>query len=171
MIYASPGMEEPLEQGDILDGCPLFVLDLAADASLHPESLKPACIISRVVVVTQSCDIAQGKAARVVVAPVHQAEAVVKQGMLKAPLIRDQIRRGQVFGWYFLPATESPTAFPESVIELRDLHTQPLALLASLAASGKRVARLATPYREHMAQHLGVTYMRIGLPEPYPTAG
>jgi hypothetical protein len=32
------------------------------------------------------------------------------------------------------------------------------------------VCRLATPYREHLAQHFSVTYSRIGLPEPYGTS-
>jgi hypothetical protein len=35
--------------------------------------------------------------------------------------------------------------------------------------SGKRVASLASPYREHLARHFAVTYMRVALPEPYGT--
>lgn len=31
------------------------------------------------------------------------------------------------------------------------------------------MCRLATPYREYLAQHFAVTYMRIALPEPYET--
>jgi len=42
-------------------------------------------------------------------------------------------------------------------------------LLEELAAEGKRVGALTTPYREHMAQHFAVTFSRIGLPEPYET--
>jgi hypothetical protein len=38
-----------------------------------------------------------------------------------------------------------------------------------LRVEGKGVCRLTTPYREHLAQHFGITYMRIGLPEPYET--
>ena len=40
-----------------------------------------------------------------------------------------------------------------------------------LARQGKRVCRIETPYREHMAQHFSVTYSRIGLPQPYETQG
>jgi hypothetical protein len=61
--------------------------------------------------------------------------------------------------------------FPESIVDLRDLHTISKRLLERLIADGKRVCRVATPYREHLAQHFGVTYMRIGLPEPYETEG
>lgn len=87
--------------------------------------------------------------------------------MLKAQVVRDQLRRGQVYGWYFLPAAPEPLALSESIIDLRDLHTVPRAVLDRLIAGGKRVCRLVTPYREHLAQHLMVTYARIGLPEPY----
>lgn len=55
------------------------------------------------------------------------------------------------------------------MVDLRDLHTVPRELLEELIADGQRVARLLTPYREHMAQHFATTYARIALPEPYDT--
>ncbi len=81
-------------------------------------------------------------------------------------MIRDQIRAHRVYGWYFLPAG---TTVAESVIDLRDLHTVPRAVLDRLLQEGKRLARIRTPYREHLGQHFANTYARIGLPEPYPT--
>jgi hypothetical protein len=38
-----------------------------------------------------------------------------------------------------------------------------------LALARKRIASLVSPYREHLAQHFAVTYMRVALPEPYTT--
>jgi predicted ATP-grasp superfamily ATP-dependent carboligase len=58
---------------------------------------------------------------------------------------------------------------PESVIDLRDVHSVPRVVLEQLVADGKRVASLMSPYREHLAQHFAVTYMRVALPEPYAT--
>jgi hypothetical protein len=94
---------------------------------------------------------------------------LVERGILKATTIRDQVRRGLVYGWYYLPAAPDPIPLPESVIDLRDLHTVSLAVMHQLIANGKRTCRLLSPYREHLAQHFGVTYMRIGLPTPYET--
>jgi hypothetical protein len=85
---------------------------------------------------------------------------------LKPQTIVQQIRRHQVFGWYFLPANNG---LPESIVDLRDIHTLPRDLLLQLVRAGKRVCALATPFREHLSQHLAVTYSRIGLPEPYET--
>jgi hypothetical protein len=52
---------------------------------------------------------------------------------------------------------------------LRDLNSVPRVVLEQLIADAKRVASLASPYREHLVQHFAVTYMRVALPEPYPT--
>src|SRR5437899_1958540 len=108
-------------QGDILDECPILVWKLAPphlDLSVPPEAQ-----IVRVVVLTQACDLAQDKTTRVVVAPVYQAADLVALNILKAGAIRDQVRRGQVFGWYFLPAAPEPISLAESIVDLRELHT------------------------------------------------
>jgi hypothetical protein len=92
-----------LSQGDILDDCPILVWKLAPpplDLAIPPEIQ-----IVRVVVLTQACDLAQDKTTRVVVAPVYQASDLVEKKILKGAMIRDQVRRGQVFGWYFLSCT------------------------------------------------------------------
>ena len=168
MMYEGCSVESPLSQGDVIESCPLFSLDdpnAAADLTVSPVRWQ-----SRIVVLTQACDLVQTKTMRVVVAPVHSAQKLVERGILKASTIRDHIRRGTVYGWYFLPTAPTPLDMPESIVDLRDLHTVSRAVLERLIADGKRVCRIVTPYREHLAQHFAVTYMRIGLPEPYETA-
>ncbi len=58
---------------------------------------------------------------------------------------------------------------PESIVDLRDIHSVPRVVLEELIARGKRVATLLSPYREHLAQHFAVAYMRVALPAPYET--
>lgn len=160
MVYQSPPKTELLTQGDPLDDCMIY---------RRAEDGVPIELVARVIVLTQTCDLAQGKANRVVVAVVHSADVLVASQKVKAATVRDQIRLGRVFGMYFLPASPEPPDFPESIVDLRDLHTIPIGVLNQLVADGKRVARLVTPFREHLAQHFAVTYMRIALPEPYAT--
>jgi hypothetical protein len=163
MIYRIPAGDDPLTQGDILDNCP--ILEWAATPG--PEFQRSGIILRiRAVVLTQACDLAESKATSVVVAVVHEAETLVQRSILKAALIRDQVRRHRVYGWYFLPAGET---LRESIVDLRHLHTVPRHVLEGLIEDGKRICRLATPYREHLAQHFATTYSRIGLPEPYET--
>jgi hypothetical protein len=123
----------------------------------------------RAVVLTQACDLAQAKTTRVVVAPVYEAMELVTKNILKANLIRDQVRRGQVFGWYYLPAAPAPIRLAESIVDLRELHTVERQTLEFLVRAGKRICRIQTPWREHLGQHFGATYSRIALPEAYPT--
>ena len=166
-MYTVPPDQEHLSQGDILDACPIFGLQVAgAVVDLEAEPVRWR---ERVIVLTQACDLAQTKTTKVLVALLHPAQTLIAKGVLIAPAIRDQVRRGLVYGWYFLPAALAPIPLPESVVDLHDLHTVPRAVLESLATGGKRVCRLLPPYREHLAQHFAVTYMRIGLPAPYDT--
>ena len=167
-VYETVAPEVPLSQGDIIDDCPVIrLVESPAEAGPGLVSIQGKV---RVVVLTQACDLDQAKTSKALVAFVHEARELVGQGVLKAAFIRDNIRRSQVFGWYYLPAA-APTSIglPESLVDLHELHTIPRAALERLIADGKRLCRIRTPYREHLAQHFAVTYMRIGLPEPYDT--
>jgi hypothetical protein len=164
LIYEQPEPADTLSQGDIVDGCSILFWEYpAADTPAQPESASTSV---RVVVLTQACDLAQAKATRVLVAVVHQVQRLVERGVLQSKVIRDQIRTHRVYGWYFLPAGD---AVEESIVDMRDLHTIPRAMLDKLIKDGKRVTRIRTPFREHLAQHFSTTYARIGLPEPYPS--
>ena len=167
-MFVAPLSDTPITQGDIFDDCPLVGLDAQEPPSDLP-SLPVKRWLARVIVLTQACDLAQGKVGSVLIAPLHDAQKLVEAGVLKGTVIRDQLRRHLVFGWYFLPATTVPIALPESLVDLRDVHSVPRVVLEHLVGVGKRVASLASPYREHLAQHFAVTYMRVALPEPYAT--
>ena len=167
-MFAHAATSDPLMQGDLIDDCPLVSFNLTSgpiDWNDPPTKWWPA----RVIILTQACDLARGNDGPVLVAVVHDAKKIVADGVLKASAIRDQVRRHLVFGWYFLPAVTTPFALPESVIDLREIHSVPRVVLEQLVSGVKRVASLVSPYREHLAQHFAVTYMRIALPEPYPT--
>ena len=102
MIYEAVGIDAPLTQGDIIDACPILTWEpLGADAKRLYEPVEAS---ERVVVLTQACDLTQGKATRVAVCVVQSAEKLVAAGVLKGSVIRDQVRRHRVYGWYFLPA-------------------------------------------------------------------
>ena len=167
-MFTVPAVTDLLTQGDLLDGCPLVSLspdDIPAD----PRAIAVQRWFARVIVLTQACDLAQPKTELVLVAPVHDAQQLVEAGVLKGTIVRDQVRRHLVFGWYFIPAAPAPLSLSESLIDLRDVHSVPRVVLEQLIGGGKRVASLVSPYREHLAQPFAVTYMRVALPEPYAT--
>ncbi len=92
---------------------------------------------------------------------------LVQLNVLKPATVKDQIRTHRVFGLYFLPAFGD--VLPESIVDLRDIHTLPRELLEQLVVRGQRTVTINTPFREHLAQHFAVTFSRIALPEPYET--
>ncbi len=166
MIYRQPLPEAAVDQGDIIDGCPLF--GIAEFDSVKPESVTAEQSAARVVVLTQTCDLANQKVSHAIVSVVLDAESLVTSGGVKAADVRGPIRAGRVFGWYFLPKSDE-LGLREMIVDFRQLHTVRLDLLTALCQSGKRVARVESLYREHLNKHFADSYSRIGLPEPYET--
>lgn len=164
MIYHVPSPTLPLDQGDIIDGCP--ILQIIKFDRRNPDSPQVTCSTHRVAILTQTCDLANQKTQRITVAIVHDAQFLVEQNIVKAADVRGPIRAGRVYGWYFLPSCRE-CALSESIVDLRQLYTIPREVLESLCSAGRRKARIQPLYREHLAKHFADTFSRIGLPEPY----
>lgn len=165
-IYHLPEPDAPIDQGDILEGCP--ILQVAHFNVDTPDSPEVSCSVARVVVISQACDLVNQKTTRANVALVFDAEELVERRVIRAGDVRGPIRSGRVYGWYFLPSSKE-LGFQESIADLRQLHTVPLNVLADLAGHGFRKARIRPLYREHLAKHFADTFSRIGLPQPYET--
>lgn len=166
MIYRLPSPDDPVDQGDLIDDCPVtMVTNFAVDQS---DQAKVTLDLHRVIVLTQACDLANAKADLAVVASVFEAQTLVDAGVLKASDVKGPIRGCRVWGLYFLPA-QSDAGLPEVIVDLRRLHSIRLDVLRALCSKGRRRAQLPTPYREHLAKHFADTYSRIGLPAPYQT--
>jgi hypothetical protein len=166
MIYGGASPRDPIDQADIVEGCPLIFVSGYDPDDFDKNEIE--FVPTRVVVLTQTCDLVNRKTSMVTVAIVLDAHSLVDRNLLKPADIRGPIRAGRVFGWYFLPASVEHR-LPEMVVDFRQLHTVRLDLLAELCSRGQRRARLLTPYREHLAKHFADTFSRIGLPEPYDT--
>lgn len=166
MIYRRPQLDAPVDQGDVIDGCPLVTVSQFDPVSPATPVVEHA--IGRVVVLTQACDLVNRKVSQVTVALVLDAATLVASGQIKAADVRGPIRGGRVFGWYFLPKSNK-LGLGEMIVDLRQLHTVRLEILAALCQSGQRVARIEPLYREHLSKHFADSFSRIGLPEPYET--
>lgn len=165
-LYRLPPPDNPVDQGDLIDGCPIFFV-VGFDIN-NLESPEVDTIPARVLVLTQTCDLANQKARHVVCASMYDAQYLVDQQVLKPAEIRGAVRAGRVFGWYYLPRIAA-LDLPEMIVDFRQLHTVRMDLLIALCQRGKRRARVQPLYREHLAKHFADTYSRIGLPEPYET--
>ena len=138
MIYDQPAMDVAIDQGDLIDGCPVLRLRAVpiGSSGLEPVELH----WRRIVVLTQTCDLANAKTVDANIAEVYDAQLLADQGILKPSDIKGPIRGGRVWGWYFLPA-DHQLGLPEMIVDLRRLHTIPIDLLRSLVQDGQRRAR------------------------------
>src|SRR5438874_1259144 len=105
MIFTRSADVAPVDQGDIIDGCPLSIVE-----SFDVQEVTPPAHVSeysRVYVLTQTCDLAQLKVSSVVVASVLDASQLVADDVLRAAEVRGNIRAGRVHGWYYLPKSAS----------------------------------------------------------------
>jgi hypothetical protein len=166
MICHLPIPDDAIDQGDLIDGCP--VTRITGFLPDQPRTATVELDLHRVVVLTQTCDLANDKAEYAVLASVFDAQDLVNHHILKPADVKGPLRAGRIWGWYFLPA-DATLSLGEMIIDLRRLHTVRLDLLRELCRAGKRRARIQTPYREHLAKHFGDTFCRIGLPKPYET--
>lgn len=166
MIYSRPPHSERIDQGDLIDNVPLVEIhEYRADDSAKSAIACRPCLV---LVLTQTCDLAQGKASRIVVARVFDAEALIQSGHVRAADVKGPIRSTRVWGWYFLPVYPD-VGLGEMIVDLRQIHSVPAEIVEAVCRDGHRKARLLTPYREHLSQHFAHTYSRIGLPVPYET--
>lgn len=167
MIYDPRKLEDDIDQGDLIDGCPAVeVLQIPDNDEPESDHLRFDSI--RAIVLTQTCDLANAKTELAVVARVFDAQFLVDRGILKAADIRGVIRANRMWGLYFLPA-DSGLGLPEMIVDFRRLHTVRLDLLRELCRTGRRRGRVRPLYREHLAKFFADGYSRIGLPRPYET--
>lgn len=166
MIYLIPKMDDPLDQGDLIEECPVSIVIAHAPNGTDTPTTKVE--IRSVILLTQTCDFANAKAEFVVVAPTFDVQGLVARGRMKVSEIKGPIRAGRVWGLYFLPANDG-AGITEMIVDFRQLYSLPFSIVDGLRSAGKRRARLTTPYREHLAKHFADTYARIGLPQPYET--
>lgn len=160
---------EGLAQGDILEGCPVFLppADLDAD-STHEATFRWE---SRdIVVLNQSCDLESGreKVKDVLLCTVW-ARSRFTTGHLSTPKGLEDARRGNLPGLHVLAACGLAGWEREvRVVDFRLVHSLPLGYVRQRAARGGERLRLLPPYREHLSQAFARFFMRVGLPVDIP---
>lgn len=162
-----------LLQGDILANCPVVV----PAPDLDPEELtregRPARIEVRdhdVVVMSQSCDLANDKLQWVQLCPIFGTEELVAQDpSFRSPKTMEALRRGNLNGFHLLKACElQGFECSNRIVGFRDIYGMPREFVRRFAQRQGRRIRLLPPYREHLAQAFARFFMRVGLPVEVP---
>lgn len=166
---------DELEQGDILELCPIFSI---TSPFSYEDYLAPNFKAEfdnweeDVIVMTQSCDLVKDhpKVDSVLLCPLRDLEKLAQQLEFAKQLKgKEDVRRGNVPGYHMLHASILQSfERPIRVVIFNRIYSLPLIFLRSLAqARGKRL-RLLPPYREHLGQSFARYFMRVGLPVDIP---
>ena len=163
-----------LEQGDLLHDFPISVVQPVEQGEPGYRSARSVSVEIQVmtgVVITQTCDLAQGKVNDVLVArvvPWHAfAEAQYRAGntnVISGAYINNLIQ-GNIQPIALLGERQTRPQLNWSIVDFRELVTpQRSAIDGHNQEPGHRTRlRLRSPYKEHLAQAFARYFMRVGL--------
>jgi hypothetical protein len=155
-----------LEQGDILQ-------DVLLPIIIHIDPHRPVVEFEHTsaIVLTQSCDIVNGKTTRLVLGGVTAydryvtAEADRGNHFVASRRFRKAVVDGHLPPLTILrPTVAGDRLFPWSLVDFRQIYTVPVVDAGELARSLGPRPRLRPPYREHLSQAFARFHMRVGLP-------
>jgi hypothetical protein len=182
--------DAPPMQGDLLEDCPVpvfnenLMFDHRQDLDSLLNVLSRGVGIQRVrsIVMTQACDLEQGKVQNVILCPAysmadfqaewvateatrigHPPKASVWDGHIKS------IKAGRIWNLTLLRKREVGDdvnlTTPTTVVDFHEVFSLPLAFLTLWLQKRSRARlRLRPPYREHLSQGFARFFMRVGLP-------
>jgi hypothetical protein len=161
-----------LMQGDLLENCP--TAELYRDK--NDRSLKGIANIMNVVVLSQSCELAEAQAESFMVChyvPLSTFEEKLQSAGANSDSIRNaksDLGKDRRVGYHALNrCVLSGHEMPEPiVVDFHNIYGVPLDILraAADAATNGRL-RLCPPYREHLSQAFGQFFMKVALPVGY----
>ena len=161
---------EVIEQGDLLLNFDIFVpLRTATGSGQIEGELRTFDLV----VMTQTCDIAQGKVDSLLLCPWCDlwrfVEAAKARGENLASDLRESLRRGNLPGYHLLnEASQDGIEIGVGIVDFHAVYTAPTDQVKAFVKSAGKRLRLRPPYREHLAQAFARFFMRVGLPVDIP---
>ena len=182
--YSQVEAKAELDQGDLIANCPVLSwregsLAIRNDSEALSHLRQSVEVVETdVVVMTQTCDLAQNKVRYVILCP-HYALSVYREAWEGAQRSAGQnptpkswarhvehIAAGQIWNLSLLNAEDTETYHAEHcIVDFQEVLSLPREFLESwLGQENQMRLRLLSPYREHLSQAFARFFMRVGLP-------
>jgi len=160
---------ESLCQGDILINFDVVV----PDSSTEGDKASARVLTIDALVMTQTCDIEQGKVDSLLLCPCWDlrdfVETARRNGENWGRDQRKALRKGNLPGYYLAnDADQDGIVLSLTIVDFHEAYTAPTRLVVSFAATAGNRLRMLPPYREHLAQAFARFFMRVGLPVDIP---
>jgi hypothetical protein len=157
---------EPLQQGDFISFCPIIIPTI----NVRSKEIDTKVREYNVVVMSQSCDLIQGKVDLVLVCPIWTLKEIEDENdFYKSTRWKNILRHGYIPGYHLLNKC-SLKEFEKDfvVVDFKNVYGVPFEFLKELIQrEGKRLS-LMSPYKEHLSQAFARFFMRVGLPIDIP---
>ena len=163
---------DELEQGDILESCPIF--SSPSNLTLNNiENVEFELEERDIIIMSQSCDLVKDyeKVEEVLFCTIWNqseleklpgGESSVQKGM-------EQVRKGRLTGLHIInKCTLSGAERDFRIVDFRRTCALPLDFCREFAKKSPNRIRLLPPYREHLSQAFARFFMRVGLPTDIP---
>lgn len=167
--YSVVRQNEVLMQGDLIENCPVII-----PPNTISEDNTPNIEINNfdVLILTQSCDLENGKITSVLVCPYFTLQEFGNHlNYVQSTVGKEQLRRGNLPGYHLLNKFDGLEAGLHDdflVADFRNVYGVSLSFLEKFAQKKQKRLRLLSPYREHLSQALARYFMRVGLPSNIP---
>ncbi len=162
-----------LAQGDLLPDCLVPAVLSNFDPAAGTTGASTSAVVEGydLIVMTQSCDLENGKAASVACCPVFGIVEYEKTAPAFARVGEwERVRQGRVEGLHLLPSPTAPDdKWAASVVDFRSIFSLPVVYLTAHAGRLPARWRLRPPYLEHFSQAFARFFMRVGLPTNLPS--
>lgn len=172
--YEKIPQSDQIEQGDLIYNCPIIKPPPSITLGEIPE-VEVDLIDS--VILSQSCDLVNGKVNIVLVCPFYKLEVFLEnlpddQQTRKAKKKNVQeLKKGNFPSYHLLNKSTDHGLDDYLVVDFKNVYGIHVDNLRHVAAGlGERV-RLLPPYREHLSQAFARYFMRVGLPQDLRVEG
>ncbi|WML24110.1 hypothetical protein [Neobacillus sp. OS1-33] len=164
--------DNSLEQGDVLEN---ISIAMPSPEFYIGKSKRVGMKATNVIILTQTCDLANAKTPWVYVTPVRSIEVFKKQYASQEQSEEqinkhlENIRRGNMPKYHMINQCNlEPLRLDISILDLREVYSLPFKYVKEFANQGERRRRMLSPYKEHLGQAYARFFMRIGLPGDIP---
>jgi hypothetical protein len=155
-----------LAQGDLLPNCclPVFVDPTPGNGESEVQSVD--VVSQTLIIVTQSCDLENGKVQFVALCPIHTLnEFAISNPHYSNSKNWENVRRGQSHSLHMVASPDEPTTNTESLVaDFGHIVSLPIGYLGDHADALGNRSRLKSPFLEHFSQAFARFFMRVGLP-------
>ena len=155
-----------LKQGDYILNCPVPVFTQQLKPQQNDSEMDLDVEFFDLIVVSQSCDLEQGKVRLVAMCPIYPIigyEEINPEFSKKGRW--EEVRKGRIEGLYLLSSPINPENNREClVVDFREIYSLPFEFLTKHKETLETRWRLDSPYLEHFSQAFARFFMRVGLP-------